>query len=193
MSVDNTEEVNLIEHQPSSRPIWEEFLIKYILSTNNQDKLIKEAIDYLNLSLKEFAKESQIPEGTLYKISSVKHFDIRVSTLTKLVKTLKKLEIRSQEAPAVGIITARYALQEIEPIFSIGDRSFVVAEYPAATIEEEIIQGIKAENDGCVALVCGPIAANTLNRVVRIPVIGLHFSRDMLQKALIEALTKTGD
>jgi predicted transcriptional regulator len=185
--------VILIEHQPSSRPLWEEFLIKYILSPDNQDKLIKEAIDHLNLSLKEFAKESQIPEGTLYKISSTKQFDIRVSTFSKLVKTLKRLEVRSQETPAVGIITARYALQEIEPFISISDRSFTIAEYPAATIEEEIIQGIKAENDGCVALICGPIAANTLNRVVRIPVIGLHFSRDQLQKALTEAITKIGD
>ena len=95
--------------------------------------------------VKEFAKESDIPEGTLYKISSLKSFDIRVSTLENIVKTLRKLEIRPLETPAVGIITARYALQEIEPMISIGNRSFMVADYPAATIEEEIIQGIRAE------------------------------------------------
>ncbi|UCG03314.1 MAG: transcriptional regulator [Candidatus Heimdallarchaeota archaeon] len=182
-----------MERQLGSRPYWEEFLINFILSPNTQDKLIKEAIDHFNLTLKEFAKEANIPEGTLYKISSVKAFDIRVSTLENIVTTLKKLEIRPHETPAVGIITARYALQEIEPIISIGDRSFMVAEYPAATIEEEIIQGIRAENDGCVALICGPIAANTLNRVVRIPVIGLHFSRDQLQKALVEAIAKISE
>ena len=124
----NIEEVVLIEQQPGSRPYWEEFLINFVLSPKNQDKLIKEAIDNFNLSLKEFAKESQIPEGTLYKISSVKSVDIRVSTLENIVKTLKKLEVRSHETPAVGIITARYALQEIEPTISIGDRSFVMAE-----------------------------------------------------------------
>ncbi|MFX0125811.1 MAG: hypothetical protein ACFFAE_19470 [Candidatus Hodarchaeota archaeon] len=180
----------LIERQPGTRPIWEDFLINFILSPTNQDKLIKEAIDHFNLSLKEFAKESDIPEGTLYKISSVKHFDIRVKTLTSIVETLKRLEIHSQEEPAIGIITARYALQEIEPRISVDNRSFAIAEYPAATIEEEIIQGIKAENDGCVALICGPIAANTLNRVVRIPVIGLHFTRDQMQKAVKEAIAK---
>lgn len=182
-----------MERPPSIKPYWEEFIINYILSPENQDKIIKNAMDFFNISLKEFAKESQIPEGTLYKISSQKRFDIRVSTLTKLVKTLKRLEVRSQETPAVGVITARYALQEIEPVISIGNRSFTIAEYPAATIEEEIIQGIRAQNEGCVAIICGPIAANTLNRVVHIPVIGLHFGRDQLQRAVIEAITKIGD
>ncbi|MFX1515630.1 MAG: hypothetical protein ACFFC6_04915 [Promethearchaeota archaeon] len=182
-----------MERQLGSRPYWEEFLINFVLSPKSQDKLIKEAIDYFKLSLKEFAKEANIPEGTLYKISSVKSFDIRVSTLENIITALRRLEVRPHESPAVGIITARYALQEIESTISIGDRSFVMAEYPAATIEEEIIQGIRAENDGCVALICGPIAANTLNRVVRIPVIGLRFNRDQLQKALVEAVTKIGE
>lgn len=182
----------LIERQPSSRPYWEDFLINYVLFPENQDKLIKNAMDFHNLSLKEFAEKSDIHEGTLYKISSLKEFDIRVSTLKKLIKALKQLEVKSHETSAVGIITARYALQEIEKSISINNQDYTIAEYPAATIEEEIIQGIRAENDGCVAIVCGPIAANTLSQVVRIPVIGLHFNRDQLEKALNEAIKKIG-
>ena len=181
-----------MERPPSSRPFWEEFLVNYILSPDDQDKLIKSAIDFHNLSLKEFAEKSEIPEGTLYKISSEKHFDIRVSTLERLVKALKELEIRSQEAPAVAIITARYALQEIEQTISINNKDYTIAEYPASTIEEEIIQGLRAENDWCLAIICRQIAANTLNRVVNIPVIGLHFDRNQMKRAITEAITKIG-
>ncbi len=147
-------------------------------------------MDFFNISLKEFSKESGIPEGTLYKLSSTKYFDIRVSTLEKFIATLRRLELRVSDIPSVGIITARHALQEIESIMDIGGEKFQIAEYPAQTIEEEIIQGIRAVNDGCVALICGPIAANTLNRVVSIPVIGLRFNRGQLSIALEEVKSK---
>ncbi|NHJ03068.1 MAG: transcriptional regulator [Candidatus Heimdallarchaeota archaeon] len=179
-----------MEKPLTSRPFWEKFLLDYVHQPKEQDKLLKEVMDQYNISLKEFSEQSDIPEGTLYKISSSKFFDIRVSTLNKLINTLKRFETKTLEFPAIGVITARHALQEIESVISIDEGAFSVAEYPAATIEEEIIQGISAQNDGCIAIICGPIAANTLSRVVRIPVIGLQFNREQLNKALKEAVKK---
>ncbi|MHA1228184.1 MAG: helix-turn-helix domain-containing protein [Candidatus Hodarchaeales archaeon] len=179
-----------MERLPSSKPFWEYFLISYVRNPELQAEFIKEAMDHYKLSLKDFSIKSGIPEGTLYKISSSTVFDIRISTLNKMIKTFRALETIPESEAAIGVISARYALQDLSPTITIEGKEYVIAEYPASTIEEEIIQGIKAENEGCVALICGPIAANTLNRVVQIPVIGLHFNPEQMRKAIQEAIGK---
>lgn len=168
---------------------WESFLVSYILHPEQRPQIIKEAMNNYQISLRKFARLSGIPESTLYKISSSK-IDIRLSTLTQIVKTFRSLEITDNKEPTVAVITARYALQELKTHIVVDNQRFQISEYPAATIEEEIIQGIKAQNEGCIAIICGPIAANTLNRVVKIPVIGLSFAKEQLEQAITKAVTK---
>jgi predicted transcriptional regulator len=97
-------------------------------------------------------------------------------------------DIDSGTGDEVGVITSRGALDNLQRLVSIEGRdvNLVIREYPATTIEEEIIQGIRAEREKMKGVICGPIAANTLEKVVRIPVIALQFKED----ALLEALQK---
>ena len=50
----------------------------------------------------------------------------------------------------------------------------------ATTMDEEIIHGVRAEKEGKKGLICGPIAATTLEKVVDIPITALRFEEGPL-------------
>ncbi|MDH5374410.1 MAG: hypothetical protein OEZ21_02695 [Candidatus Bathyarchaeota archaeon] len=63
-------------------------------------------------------------------------------------------------------------------------------EYPATTTEEEIIQGVRAEKEGVKGLICGPIAATMLEKVVDIPITALRFEEGPLINSIKRLLEK---
>jgi len=162
-------------------------LLKKSLDPNFGDEL-KETISKLGKNIKEFSEECSIPKSTLYKIVSEEEKDFRISTLRQIIKTVKKLEGYENES-VIGIITTRGALDTIGRSFEIGGKKIKVKEYPATTIEEEIVQGIRAEKEGVRGLICGPIAATTLQKVVDIPITALRFEEGALMSS-IEKLTE---
>lgn len=144
---------------------------------------LKESISNLGMSIKEFSKKSNIPESTLYKIISGERDDYRVSTLRKIINTIKEMEGYTEEN-IIGIITSRGALDLVKREIEVDDTKIKVKEFPATTIEEEIIQGVKAEKEGIKGIVCGPLAATTLEKVVDIPVTALRFEEGPLQNSI---------
>ena len=97
-----------------------------------------------------------------------------MSTFRQIIETVKRVE-GYRRGNVIGIITTRGALDTIDGSFEIGGKRIKVNEYPATTIEEEIIQGVRAEKEGVKGLICGPIAATTLEKVVDIPITALRF------------------
>ncbi len=131
------------------------------------------------MNIKEFSEESRIPKSTLYKIVSNEEKDFRRSTLKQIIETVKRLEGYGEEN-VIGIITTRGALDTVGRSFQINGKTVRVNEYPATTIEEEIIQGVRAEKEGVKGLICGPIAATTLEKVVDVPITALRFEEGPL-------------
>ncbi len=115
----------------------------------------------------------------MYKIISNEEKDFRRSTLKQIIDTVKRLEGYGKEN-IIGIVTTRGALDTLGRSFEINGMTVRVNEYPATTIEEEIIQGVRAEKDGVKGLICGPIAATTLEKVVNIPITALRFEEGPL-------------
>jgi predicted transcriptional regulator len=167
--------------------MWLE-LLKSSLSENFGEKL-RDTIAKLGKNIKEFSEESGIPKSTLYKIVSNEEKDFRRSTLRQIVETVKRLEGYNGEK-VIGIITTRGALDTIGRSFEFGGKVVKVNEYPATTIEEEIIQGIRAEKEGVRGLICGPIAATTLEKVVDIPIVALRFEEGPLINSLKKLMEK---
>jgi predicted transcriptional regulator len=161
--------------------MWLE-LLKSALTYEFGAKL-KEVISKLGKTIIEFSEENKIPEGTLYKIISDEKRDFRRSTLIQIIDGVKKLEGYTDEN-FIGIITARAALDSLGKEFQIKKKEFLIKEYPATTIEEEIIQGIRAEKEGAKGLICGPIAATTIEKVVDIPISTLRFEEGPLLSAI---------
>jgi len=144
---------------------------------------LKETIAKLGMSVNDFAEMSKIPKGTLYKIISGERKNFRISTLKQIIGAVKKLEGYEHEH-VVGVVTSRGALDTIGKALKLGDKEIRIKEYPATTIEEEIIQGVRAEKEGVKGLICGPIAANTLEKVVSIPIVSLRFEEGPLINAI---------
>ena len=163
-------------------------LLKACVSDNFGDKL-QDTLNTLGLSVKEFSELTEIPVSTLYKIISEERKDFRISTLRKIIDGVRRIEGVDQER-VVGIITSRNALDSIGRTIEIGNETLHIKEYPATTIEEEIIQGVRAEKEGVKGIICGPIAATTLEKVVDIPITALRFEEGPLKTAIIKLKEK---
>ena len=112
-----------------------------------------------------------------------------MSTLRRIIETVKRAEGYGREN-VIGIITTRGALDTIGGSFEIGGKEAKVNEYPATTMEEEIIQGERADKDGVKGLICGPIAATTLEKVVDIPITALRFEEGPLINSIKRLIQK---
>jgi predicted transcriptional regulator len=150
---------------------------------------LKDCIAKLGKNIKEFSEESGIPKSTLYKIVSNEEKDFRRSTLRQIIETVRKLEGYDQEN-VIGIITTRGALDTVGRKFEISGKTVKINEYPATTIEEEIIQGVRAEKEGVKGLICGAIAATTLEKVVDVPIAVLRFEEGPLLNSIRRLVEK---
>ena len=150
----------------------------------------KELLFKHNMTVTDFCEKTKIPESTAYKILSDPQKDFRVSTLRNLIHAVQKLEGTLNEGTVFGIITTRGALDLVNRRIRLFNKDIIIKEYPATTIEEEIIQGIRAEREGVSGIICGPIAATTLEKVVNIPVITIRFERRLLMESIEKLLSK---
>ena len=143
---------------------------------------LEQAIHDQNLTIKEFAEKYNISESNIYKITSGENTNFGVQTLRKLIDALQKEE--GYHRPTVGLITTRSACDRAPSKLTVNDTVYNIKPLPANSIEEEIIKGVNAERDGVDAILCGPIAATTIEKVVRIPVGGLQFDEDLMNTSL---------
>lgn len=148
---------------------------------------LREVLDDLGYSAREFCRASGIPQSTLYKILSG-HREPNITTLRQVVKTIKQLE--GSEGNFIAIIAARPVLDKIsEKKMKIGDKMLTLREYSATNIEEAMIAAIRAERDGAAALVCAPIVSPTVEKILSIPVATI-IPRDSVIRAIEVAARK---
>lgn len=157
--------------------------------TEDFGKKLRLTLSALGVSIKQFSEDTGIPISTLYKILSDEEKDFRRSTLKQIIEGVRSFENVDQEN-VVGIITTRSALDSIGKTLEIKGTLIRVKEFPATSIEEEIIQGVRAEKEGVKGIICGPIAATTLEKVVDIPITALRFEEGPLRNAIIKLAEK---
>jgi predicted transcriptional regulator len=118
-----------------------------------------------NMTIKELAEKAGIPLATLYKISSGE-VDVRLSTVKKIVRVLEP------ERPAfIAVIAAKFLLDEIEgQEISIKDKTYHIRGYTANSIEECIITAVVAEKEGAAGIICAPVLASMVEKIVDVPV-----------------------
>lgn len=144
---------------------------------------LRDILTEIGLNIRDFCEKADIPENTLYKIASEDR-DIRVSTLRTIYQTIKKLEGR-EETSFIALITTRNVLDSIKQRdFKINEEEIMLRDYPAITIEEVIRSAVRAEKDGAKAIICGPIAATTIEKIVDIPVAAI-----VLEKGVDDAIS----
>ena len=91
----------------------------------------------------------------------------------------------------IAVIAARPVLSRIEErTVRLGSRDIRVKEYPANGMEDAIVAAVMAEKDGALAIVCAPIVAPTIQKILTIPV-SIVIPRDSILRAIEVAAQKT--
>jgi predicted transcriptional regulator len=126
---------------------------------------LEEELARRNMTIKELADRAGIPAATLYKLTSGEG-DVRLSTVKKIVQVLEpRLPV------FIAVIAAKFLLDEIEgQEIRIRDRTYRIRGYTANSIEECIIAAVMAEKDGAAGIVCAPILASMIEKIVDVPV-----------------------
>jgi predicted transcriptional regulator len=127
---------------------------------------LEEALERKQMTLKELAELSGLPVATIYKITSGER-DPRLSTVKAIVQALEPYE---QEM--IAIIAAKFLLDEIgTQTIGLDGKKFRIKGYTAHTMEDCIVAAVKAEKEGAAGIICAPILAALIERIVDIPVV----------------------
>lgn len=145
--------------------------------------------DELGISVKEFAKVSGIPPSTVYKLISCDR-QPTLKTLRAIFRAVREIEGRGREK-FIGIIAARAVIEKIVTRkITLEGEVITVREYSASTLEDAIIAAVSAERDGASAVVCAPIVAITVEKILTVPVINIMPGNSVV-RAIKEAARRT--
>jgi len=140
----------------------------------------------LNMSLNEFCQVSGISQSTLYKVMEGGR-EPNLRTVRQIIKALRLLET-TDDARFIAIIADSRVLENIPQTIMVNGIKVNVREYPVSTLEDAIIAAVRAERDGALGLVCAPIVAPTVERILSIPV-----SRVMPTTSILQAIERLTD
>ena len=87
------------------------------------------------------------------------------------------------------MIAASNALENVPKTIDINGMVVKVHEYPVMTLEDAIIAAVRAERDGALGLVCAPIVAPTVEKILSIPVSRVIPTESI--NVALQRLTKT--
>jgi predicted transcriptional regulator len=148
---------------------------------------LNEELDRKNLSVKDLAGLTGIPVSTLYKVT-VGERDPRLSTIKKIVAVLEPGRDRF-----IAIIAARFLLDSLEVRETeVNGKKFLIRGYSANSLDECIIAAARAEKDGASGIVCAPILASIVEKIVDIPVGMLRPELSVVSEAITSVAKKIG-
>jgi predicted transcriptional regulator len=154
-----------------------------------RDSLRRVLEEDLEMSIHEFCSRTGISQSTIYKIMQEER-EPNLRTVRSVIHAIKRLE-NLPGGNFIAVIASRPVLNTIvERIVRIGNKDVKVKEYPATTMEEAIIAAVSAEKDGAIAVVCAPIVAPTIEKLLTVPVTVVIPKGSML-KAIEDAAEKS--
>ncbi|MCL2148598.1 MAG: transcriptional regulator [Methanomassiliicoccaceae archaeon] len=124
--------------------------------------------DELEMSLSEFCSVSGISQSTMYKILEEKR-EPNLRTVREVVRALTAISRRGADR-FVAVIASSTFMESLPKTMLADGGAISIREYPISTVEDAIIAAVRAERDGALAIVCAPIIALTVKRILRIPV-----------------------
>ncbi|MCL2295969.1 MAG: transcriptional regulator [Methanomassiliicoccaceae archaeon] len=122
----------------------------------------------LEMSLSEFCSMSGISQSTMYKILEEGR-EPNLRTIRHIIRALN-LVTRSGDSNFVAVIASSTFMESLPKTMELENKKITIREYPISTVEDAIIAAVRAERDGALAIVCAPIIAVTVRKILRIPV-----------------------
>ncbi len=143
----------------------------------------------LKMSVHEFCEKTGLSPSTMYKIMQDDR-EPNLRTVREIIRAVRRLE-NKPKGNFIAVIAARPVLNRIEErVVKVGNKDILVKEYPAHSVEDAIIAAVMAEKDGALAIVCAPIVAPTIEKILSIPV-SIVIPRDSYLRAIDLAAQKT--
>lgn len=154
-----------------------------------RDALRKVLEEDLKMSIHEFCAQTGLSSSTIYKIMQDQR-EPNLRTVRDIMRAVRRMETKPH-GNFIAVIAARPVLSRIEErVVKVANRDVRVKEYPANSMEDAIVAAVMAEKDGALAIVCAPIVAPTIQKILTIPV-SIVIPRDSILKAIEVAAQKT--
>lgn len=148
---------------------------------------LNEELEKKDMTVKELAELTGIPVSTLYKVTLGER-DPRLSTVKKIVSVLEPERNR-----VIAVIGAKFILDSLEfRELSFNGKNFSIRGYSANSLEECIIAAARAEKDGASGIVCAPILASIIEKIVDVPVSMLRPDQSCVRDAISVVGRKIG-
>ena len=125
---------------------------------------LSEELDRRGMTIRQLSEATGIPPVTLYKISSGER-DPRLSTVKKIVSVFSP-----HHGKFIALIAAKFLLDEIEGTkVDVGGVEYIKG-YTANSLDDCILAAVHARYDGAAGIICAPILASLIERLVDVPV-----------------------
>ena len=132
-------------------------------------KALKDVLENdLNMTVNEFCRKTGISQSTMYKILEEKR-EPNLRTVRMIVKAVKSIS-EPDNNDYIAVIASHIVFENLQKNIDVNGRNVILKEYPVATVEDAIIAAVRAERDGALAIICAPIVAPTVEKIVSIPV-----------------------
>ena len=132
-------------------------------------KALKDILENeLDMTVNEFCRLTGISQSTMYKILEEKR-EPNLRTARMIVKAVMGLSEPDSD-DYIAVIASHIVFENLQKRIDINGRPVILKEYPVATVEDAIIAAVRAERDGALAIICAPIVAPTVEKIVSIPV-----------------------
>jgi predicted transcriptional regulator len=125
-------------------------------------------VDELDMTMNEFCEVTGISKSTMYKILEEKR-EPNLRTVRQIVKALRALASADGER-FIAVIASDTVLESLPDHVDFDGHMVPIREYPVSTVEDAIIAAVRAERDGALGVVCAPIVAPTIERILSVPV-----------------------
>ena len=132
-------------------------------------KALKDILENeLNMTVNEFCRLTGVSQSTMYKILEEKR-EPNLRTVRMIIKAVKAVSEPDTE-DYIAVIASHIVFENLQKTIDVNGRTVKLKEYPVATVEDAIIASVRAERDGALAIICAPIVAPTVEKIVSIPV-----------------------
>ncbi len=123
----------------------------------------------LKMSLNEFCRTTGMSQSTMYKILE-EHREPNLRTVRQIIKAINRITTKDSEKFMAVIASPRFMEGLPRSVDTEANGQISIREYPVSTVEDAIIAAVRAERDGALALICAPIVANTIEKIISIKV-----------------------
>jgi len=148
---------------------------------------LNEELERKHMSVRELADLTGIPVSTLYKVTLGER-DPRLSTVRKIIAVLEPERNRF-----IAIIAAKFLLDSLEiREVEFQGKKIAIRGYSANSLEECIVAAARAEKDGASGIICAPILASIVEKIVDVPVGMLRPELSVVSEAINAVVKRIG-